>query len=165
MNKINFNINKISDITDIFERYLSFLPYSTRKRNIAYKIQHLEFMIGIRNNYKMYGSIASIFNQQGIVLIHSIIESVMFCVLIKEGVIGENSGMGFDTLSNRIRQKNIISRETVRKLNTLNTKRNILHPRRQNDLDINSFLVTDVNTAIDTFKSFFKDLDNYYLIP
>ena len=76
--KQNLNITILPTIDKIFDDDLSFLRYSTQKRNIAYQTQHLFFMKSLYEKYKMYGSVVSIFIQQVVVLIHSIIESTLY---------------------------------------------------------------------------------------
>lgn len=164
--KQNLDIAVLPTIDKIFDDYLPFLKYSTQKRNIAYQIQHLYFMRNLYKKYKMYGSINSIFIQQAVVLVHSIIESTLYCILDKEDKLKQNrdNHIEFMQMINCAKKTNpsIISKDLFDKLNDLNDLRNHLHPQKQKDLHAKKFLVGDINNSLETYQKFHEEIKIFY---
>lgn len=164
--KQNLNITILPSVDKIFDNDLSFLRYSTQKRNIAYQIQHLFFMKSLYEKYKMYGSVVSIFIQQVIVLIHSIIESTLYCILDKEGKLKQNreKHIKFITMIGYAKKANpkIISKELFSELEELDNLRNCLHPQKQKDLHTQKFLVKDMNDSLKIYDDFQKEIKIFY---
>lgn len=161
--KKKLEIDNIKKMEDIFVEYLHFIPYSTQKRNIAYNIQHWNFMSNLYRNYSLYGSIKACFIQQMVITAHSICESLLHCVLRKEGLLGQSKNSFKKMINSAKKNKdNIISKDLYNELDKLNNKRDLLHPDKQTELNIKKFVAEEILLSYQVVIDLIKELEDYY---
>jgi hypothetical protein len=161
--KKKFAINSLRKVEQIINKELYFLNYSTQKRNIAYQIQHLNFMRELYQNYKIYGATKGIFIQQVIILLHSMIEAILFLVLSENGSKLEKN-ISFQGLISRGKniKPPILTKTLHKNLLKINKKRNLLHPERHKELHIKNFTLELLNEFISYYNDFTKQIKKYY---
>lgn len=160
----NKSILKIAPLKTI-EVILSdfeFLEYGTRKRNLAYQVQYLEFKIQVLKNYSIYGSIRGAMLRDIVITVTNIMEYILFTSLC--AVYGEDpKNHKFPSMIGQARRKGLISRNLAADMNKIDELRNKLHPSRQkSELDVKCFTAKDIDLCENSFNSLRNELEMYF---
>jgi len=142
-----------------------FLPYSTRKRNMAHQVLYLDFQVKLLKAYKIYGGLNNLVARNIILTSVNIIEHLLFWIYYQE-----NKKVRSDSLPTLIGfacKKRVIDGEFAKKLNKVIDLRNKIHPRKQSeDLDVKTFgnnemtfCLANMNELISKMRDFYKAKD------
>lgn len=134
-----FGLQKVNEIVTS----LIFLGYSTQLRNLAYQVQYIDFLAKVWNSYRLYGSISSLFLKDYTVQVATAIENLLY---IGVNQIHAQAGLGlardkFESLIKLATKYLILDSKQRGEVNRLRERRNILHPKKQFELDIKVFTI------------------------
>jgi len=159
--KKKLDIPAVKTIDEILSEF-HFLEYSTRKRNLAYQVQYLDFQIKLLKEYVIYGSVLNSLLRNAVISITNIIEYLLFTCLRSEYGKDPKSHK-FPSLIGQAKTRNMISKNLAGDLNKINDLRNNLHPSKQKDaLDVNCFDKKDANACLATMRKLKKELNDYF---
>jgi len=154
-------IGSLKTISQILSEY-NFLQYGTRKRNLAYQLQYLEFKLSFLYKYKVYGSIEKIMCREIVISITNIIEYLLF-VSLREIYKHDPKNHKLPSLIGQARRKDLIKQEIAKELNEIVKLRNKLHPSKQKkELDINCFTIRNVNSCMHALSTLRDELRNAF---
>jgi hypothetical protein len=139
---------------------LTFLKYSTHKRNLAYQLQYLEFKMNLLESGATYGAVRGCLIRDLVINITNVIEYLLFISL--RTIYGRDpKPYQFPHLVGQAKRNNLINKILSGKLNKIAELRNKLHPSKQNvDLDIKFFTQKQVIfclSVLDRLKLELKD--------
>ncbi len=143
---------------------LDFLEYSTRKRNLAYQVQYLEFKINLLKSRAVYGAVQGCLVRDIVINVTNIIEYLLFISL--RTIYGRDpKSHKFPQLIGQAKRNNLITKTLANNLNKIEELRNKLHPSKQKaELDIicftprqASFCLFVMNALEDKLREYFNE--------
>jgi hypothetical protein len=137
---------------------LDFLKYSTRKRNLAYQLQYLEFKMNLLTSGTTYGAVRGCLMRDLVINTTNIIEYLLFISL--RTIYGKDpKPCKFPHLVGQAKKNGIIRKKLSQELNKIEELRNRLHPSKQkNDLDIKFFNRSQVNSCLSALNTLKQEL-------
>lgn len=162
--KNRLEIDPVRTTEEILKDF-DFLPYSTRKRNMAHQVLYLDFQVKLLKAYNIYGGLKNLVARNIVLTAVNIIEYLLFLVYCQENEIGKRDSL--PTLIGFACKKQVIDGKLAKKLNNVNDFRNKIHPRKQDvDLDVKSFgsdemtlCIVAMNELISKMRDFYKAND------
>ena len=115
---------------------LNFLEYSTALRNTCYDIEYLFFLEEVLNNDFLYGGFKAKLEYERLKVCFSVIESLLFCLLISKGFLRESDNLRFPELENKASVVGFLDLDTTRKIGALRRMRNQHHAGAQRELHV-----------------------------
>jgi len=139
-----------------------FLEYSTRKRNLAYQVQYLEFKNNLLKSNSVYGAVKGCLMRDLVINITNIIEYLLFISL--RAIYGRDpKSHKFPQLIGQARRNNLINKDLARDLNKVEELRNKLHPSKQKvELDINCFTTKQIYFCLSSMDILKNELRKYF---
>jgi hypothetical protein len=143
--KHTFSIPSLPKVETLLED-LNFLEYSTALRNTCYDIEYLFFLEEVLNNDFLYGGFKSKLEYERLKVCFSVIESLLFCLLVSKGFLRENDNLRFPELVTKATIVGFLDEDTSRKIGVLRRTRNQHHAGAQRELHVK---LDDVTTDFD----------------
>jgi len=139
-----------------------FLEHSTRKRNLAYQLQYLDFNMQLLREYNLYGAIEAAILRHLVIHITNIIEYLLFVSLSKV-YDKDPKNHKLPSLIGQAKNKGLIDKTLASNLNGVVEIRNKLHPSKQNEeLDIKCFTYKEVHLCLLSMHNLRDQLRNFF---
>ncbi len=140
-------------VEDLLKSELSFLKYDTPLRNLCYDLQFLFFLEEMLKNKEFYGGFKTKLQYERLKACFTVCEALLYLALKDAALLSDYfNDTRFPVLCEQAESANIISGESLKKLNNLRRLRNKHHPGVQRDLHIKmgeDFTPYNYNFAID----------------
>lgn len=151
-------LRTISEILTDF----SFLKYSTRKRNLAYQLQYLDFKVELLRLKSIYGAVQACLMRDLVITITNIIEYLLFVSL--GTIYGKDpKPHKFPQLVGQAKSKHLISKVLAKDLNKIDELRNKIHPSKQKaELDIACFTKKQVDFCLASLNLLKNELNEFF---
>jgi len=147
---------------------LDFLDYSTQKRNLAYRIQFVEFLKRQYSSQTLYGAVKTMFIKNFHDLVVNTAEQLLFICVEQELYLktGKRAGITESLTKQELRKVacnlGVIAEETAEILKKVFGKRDVLHPSRQLKLDTEVFTDRDMEKCIESLERTLADARAYF---
>ncbi len=144
---------------DFYKEQWSFIDYQPARKNIAYHLQYLEYMVHLYNDYQMYLTIESLHCKNMLITIAGIMESALYDLLFQ--LPNRKGGSGFEENENFIYlidagfKNGLIDGNMKNALHELRKVRNFVHISSLEHQEFEAYTIEQVNkylTLLDSFR-------------
>ena len=155
-----FNKSRHPQSAKSYEKEWSFIEFAPARKNIAYQLQYLEYMINLYNDYQMYLTIESLHCKNMMITIASIMECALYDLLYqlttKKSDIYFDEKEDFFSMIDLGFRGGLLDGRMKNLLHELRKARNFVHISSLEHKEYEAYNIEQVNSYImllDNFKS------------
>jgi len=144
--KPRLEIPRLKTVKELLADELRFIPtgpkgseLSILRRNIAYQMQLLQFLIETYQHYNVYAAVESSVYRVAVITAGNLYENLLYVSCIIKKIEEVRQIRGFYPKLQLAHKNKIISDNLREELNAIYKIRNTLHPQEQEDLDLYEF--------------------------